>query len=331
MLVASPLLSQASVHLAGEQAPETGVSVRADPGHGARREAQEAMQRGDYLRAVQSAQRQLKESPGDAEMRALLARAYFLGRNYEAAARVLQQEVQSSERSEQAPSELHLQWLLECYEQLGDGNGALWVLERLVIHHPKRAYWSSLLSLWQKKLGPDHRLTLDFLRLRRATGSITTAEDYLQLTAWALRSGAALEARGTLDEGFSKKILGVGPSADAHRTLRAQVQKQVEEEQKQLSSPDWETNAVAARNGMLLVNAGLSEVMRGEHVRGLSLMERGIRIGIPHAPQDAKLRLAIGYLNAGQRSKAIDLLRTVTGRGGAADLARLWEWYARQS
>ena len=321
-------MDRPAVHAANDITVSTST---ADQRSKYRRAINEALQHADYALAAEWAQRYLKEHSADADMRGLLARALYLGKNHENAARVLQQDVQASERAEQAPSEQHLQWLQDCYEQLGDSNGSLWVLERLVIHHPKRAYWASLLTLWQKKLGPEHRLTLDFLRLRQATGSIATAEDYVQLTTWALRAGSASEARKTIEDGFSKRILGVGAAADAHKLLRHQAQQQYEEEQKRLTHSDWETQAVAAKNGMLLVNTGLALVMQGESARGISTMERGIRLGVSHAPQDAKLRLAIGYLYSGQRAKAIDLLRTVTGRGGAADLARLWEWHARQS
>lgn len=296
-----------------------------------KRMAQLSMQRENYDQAADWANRYLKDGGSDAEMRALLASSYYLGKSFENAARALQMEVQASERSGQAPSEVRLQWLLDCYERLGDSNGALWVLERLVIHHPKKSYWAGLLTLWQKRLGPDHRLTLDFIRLRQATGSMTSADDYVQMANLALRAGSAVEAKKAVEEGFAARLLGVGVAAESHRLLREKVLRQYAEEQVLLFQPEWEVNAIATKNGMMLVNSGLALVMQGAHAKGLALMEQGIRIGVPHAPQDAKLRLAIGYLSAGQRARAIDLLRTVTGRGGAADLARLWEWYARQS
>ena len=61
-------------------------------------------------------------------------------------------------------------------------------------------------------------------------------------------------------------------------------------------------------------------------------MEQGIRKGgLANRPQDAKLRLGIAYLMAGQKAKAIEAFNTVGGRHGAADLGRIWAIYARNA
>ena len=51
---------------------------------------------------------------------------------------------------------------------------------------------------------------------------------------------------------------------------------------------------------------------------GLPLMEQAMRKGeLANRPQDAKLRLGIAYLMAGQKAKAIETFNTVGGRHGA--------------
>ena len=53
--------------------------------------------------------------------------------------------------------------------------------------------------------------------------------------------------------------------------------------------------------------------------------------GLDNRPQDAKLRLGVAYLLAGDKAKAIDTFKTVGGMHGAADLARLYGIYARNA
>ena len=62
----------------------------------------------------------------------------------------------------------------------------------------------------------------------------------------------------------------------------------------------------------------------GQSEKGLGLMEQGVKKGGLRRPEDAKLHLAIAYLAAGQKAKAIDAFKSVQGADGTADLARLW-------
>ena len=60
-------------------------------------------------------------------------------------------------------------------------------------------------------------------------------------------------------------------------------------------------------------------------------MEQGIQKGGMKRPEDAKLLMGIAYAMAGQKAKAQQMLKTVQGTDGTADLARLWSLHARQS
>jgi Flp pilus assembly protein TadD len=55
-------------------------------------------------------------------------------------------------------------------------------------------------------------------------------------------------------------------------------------------------------------------------------MEAGIAKGGLKRPEDDKLHLGIAYLQAGNRSKAVQVLKTVQGSDGTAELARLWTY-----
>lgn len=313
--------------------PESPAVSQQEPLASLRRQAERALRNGDPAQAAQLAARYFHEGGTEQEMRLLWTTALYQSGMYADAARDLQSEVRAAERAGQPPPEERLVWLLDCYEKLLDNLGAIWALERLVIFHPKRKYWAPLLTRTLRRWGPDHRLALDMMRLRVATDTMAAPEDYLYMARLSLQAGLPAEARAVLDQGYATKVLGVGPSGEVERQreLRDQVAKLYAEDVRRLAQPDIEASAIQARDGLALLNLGMAYVTHKAYARGIALMEQGIRIGVVNTPQDAKLRLAIAYLYSGQRTRAIDLLRTVGGRGGAADTARLWEWHARQS
>jgi hypothetical protein len=88
--------------------------------------------------------------------------------------------------------------------------------------------------------------------------------------------------------------------------------------------------AKAAPDGIALVQTGMDYVGYKQFDKGIPLIEAGIAKGGLKHPDDAKLHLGYAYLQAGQKSKAIQALKSVQGTDGAADLARLWLIYANQ-
>jgi hypothetical protein len=60
-------------------------------------------------------------------------------------------------------------------------------------------------------------------------------------------------------------------------------------------------------------------------------MEQGIAKGGLKRLEDAKLHLGIACLLAGQKAKGMQVLKTVQGSDGTADLARLWLLQAQRS
>jgi Tfp pilus assembly protein PilF len=60
-------------------------------------------------------------------------------------------------------------------------------------------------------------------------------------------------------------------------------------------------------------------------------MEQGLQKGGISRPEEARLHLAIAYLAAGQKAKAIAAFKAVQGGDSTADLARLWLIHAQRS
>ena len=205
--------------------------------------------------------------------------------------------------------------------------GYVAAIEKLVIHYPKKQYWTDLLARVQKKPGFSDRLGVHVYRLRFATGNLATANDYMEMAQLALQSGVPAEAKVVMDKGYAEGVLGKGDQAERHGRLRDLVTKSLE--QAKASRANEEKEALAAKDGDALVKVGLNYVYEGDAQKGFRLIEQGIKKGGLKRPEDAKLRLGEAQLHAGQKQRGVQTLREVRGRDGAADIARLWVLHAR--
>ena len=290
------------------------------------------LQRKDHAGAIASAQRYVKAGGAEADMRPLLVQAYVETGDYANAARELQWEIQAAERAGRPPGEDRLLLLQDCYAKLNDANATAWVLEKLVTYYPKREYWADLLDRTQKRPDFGERLALDVDRLRLLTGTLAGASQYLAMAARAQQAGLPAEARRVVDRGFAAGVLGTGADAARHRQLQRQLADEAAAQQRRLEQRDVETAAARAVDGIELFNLGFAHATLGNFAKGLPMMKEGLRKGgLENRPQDARLRLGIAYLMAGQKAKAIETFNTVGGRHGAADLGRIWALYARDA
>lgn len=278
----------------------------------------------DYGKAVAWSQRYLKQDEGNAQMRTLLIQSQYLHGDYAAAAKELSAEFQADDKAGRVPSEERMKLLGDSYAQINDNAGYVSVLERLVAHYPKKEYWADLLARLQRKPNFSDRLALDLFRLQMATGNLTSPNNYMEMAQLALQTGFPAEAKKVVDKGFESAALGSGPEADRHKRLRELVNKRALEDQKSLGEGD--AQAEAAKTGVALVNTGYNYVANGKFDKGIPMMEAGIAKGGLKRPEDDKLHLGIACLQAGNRSKAAQVLKTVQGSDGTAELARLWTY-----
>ncbi|SEP86344.1 hypothetical protein SAMN04488038_10228 [Solimonas aquatica] len=254
----------------------------------------------------------------------LLAQAYYLGGKYPEAAQEIKAQLQ---KSGQAPSETQLQLLASCALKQNDANGYVEALQLLVSYHPKPSYWLDLIARTAGSKGFSDRLSLDLARLRYASGTLSTAGDYLDAAQLALQAGFPGEADQYVKAGYAKNALGQGSDAPRHARLKALVEKKIAEDQKTLA--EGEKAAQKQASGDALVNTGLNYVGYQQYDKGIALIEQGIAKGNLKYANEAKLHLGYAQVLAGQKAKAQATLRGVQGSDGTASVAKLWMIRAR--
>ena len=282
----------------------------------------------DYAKAMQWCQRYFKEGGTSASIRRLLIQSQYLSGDFSGAAKELTAEVQAAEKSGTPPAEDRLKLLLNAALQQKDNNTYVYAVEKLVTYYPKKEYWVDLLSRMQRKPEFSDRLVLDAYRLSLAIGSMSTANDYMEMAQLSVQAGYPAEAKQVVDKGFAAGVLGAGAEAERHKRLRDLVVKKLDEDKK--TQADAQKQAISEKDGTGSVNAGLNLVFNGQAPQGLAMMQQGISKGGLKRPEDAKLHLGFAHLVAGDSAKAQAAFKTVAGTDGTADLARLWSLYAKR-
>jgi hypothetical protein len=265
--------------------------------------------------------RQYQVSGGsDAQMRTLLVQSLYFSEDYAAAASEIAASIADDERNGRVPPESMLQLLANCQSKTHDVQGYIGTLERLVEHYPRKEYWTDLIYRVRNKPGFPSRLDLDVYRLRRASGTLNESASYMEYAELALQAGFPAEARTIVDEGFQKKVLGTGADAARHRRLRDLAARQAGMDS---GLPRHGTGNVNADG---LVNDGYALVTQGKFNQGIALMEQGLGKDqqLKHSG-DAHLHLALGYLQAGNKERSMQILKSLAASSdGTSDLARLW-------
>ncbi|GBH23254.1 hypothetical protein BvRS1_03030 [Burkholderia vietnamiensis] len=268
-------------------------------------------QQKNYPQAIRVAQRYLKAGGTDPDMRTLLTQLYYLSNDCSQVVSQLKASTEAQAQAGHAPDEGQLQMLATCAQKSKDAGAYRSALGMLVAYHPSPAYWADMISAIRGSPGYLSSLDLDIYRLRRATGTLTTADAYMEMTQLALVAGTPAEGRQVIDQGFASGVLGKDGQADREKRLQALAAKRAQA-------------GADAANPVAPLDVGMNLVFAGHAAQGLSMMEQVIAKGGLEHPDAARLRLGEAYYVAGQKAHAVQVLRTVKGNDGSADLAKLW-------
>ncbi len=283
----------------------------------------------NYAKAAEACSRYFKEGGSDPAMRTLLTQSLYLAGDLAKAARELQADVKAAEEAGKPVQEQQLQMLAEISNRQKDNAGFISAMEKLVANYPKKEYWLSLVYSVSTRPGLSSQLALDVLRVKFATGTMRTTEEYVEAAQLAIQAGFPAEAKRFVDAGYDAQLMGSGADAERHKRLRDTSTKALAEDTKTLGQDDAKYATMAT--GDALLNTGLNYVLRGQAEKGLPLMEQAIRKGGFKRAEDAKLHLGVAQFMAGHKAKAVETLRGVKGTDGPAELARLWILLAQRS
>lgn len=258
------------------------------------------------------------------EVLALIPQAHYFAGDYAKAASEFSAVIAAVEKSGGKPSEEQIRFLASSYDKQKDSAGYLGALETMARHYPRPEVWNELIVRAANRPGFARSLDLDRYRLQRATGTLTRADDVVQAAQLAILDGLPGEAQAIVEDGYARKILGVGDAGTTERQnrLKAHIEGKVAEDRKTIASTD--ADAAKAAGGDPLLRTGLAYVTYGDTAKGLSLMEQGVQKGGLKSPEAARLHLGYAYQLAGQKDKALAAFKSVKGDDGAADLARIW-------
>ena len=258
--------------------------------------------------------------------------AYVQGQSgdFPAIARDATAAISGAEQAGRRPEEGDLLRLADAQMRTGNHAGQTATLEKLVAYYPKKDYWAIYLGRVQRKSGFSDRHSLDLMRLKLATGVLSKTDEYMEMAQLALQAELPAEGKDIVDKGFAAGALGTGPEAERHKRLRDLANRQ--EAEGKASIDQRAAVAAAARDGNEQVRVGYAYVTMGQADKGVSLIEQGIAKGSLKHAEDAKLWLGLAMLKSGKnKNKALQILRSVRGNDGAADLGRLWALAANQA
>ena len=240
-----------------------------------------------------------------------------------------QAQVHAAEQAGRRPAEDDLLRLADAAKRLNNNAAYSHALDQLVMHYPKKDYWNAHLASLQRKPGFADRLGLDVMRLKLANGLITKTDDFMEMAQLALQAGFPVEAKSIVDKGYAAGALGTGDQAERHKRLKDLVLKQQADSAAGIAQAAAE--AVTQKEGNDLVKVGTVYASMGQTDKAVELIEKGIAKGALKRPDDAKLRLALAMAQSPKtRAKGVQMLRSVAGTDGTADVARLYAVVVQQ-
>ena len=285
----------------------------------------------DNVKAGQWVQKAQAAGNNSATLKQLQAYLQSANGDFAAVAKEAAAAVSAAEQAGRKPDEADLLRLADAQQRSGNLAGQATTLEKLLFSYPKRDYWAIYLSRLQRKSGFSDRFSLDVMRLKLATGSLSKTDDFMEMAQLALQAGYPAEGKAIVDKGFAAGALGAGAEGERHKRLRDLANKA--EAEAKLSIDPRAATATAAKEGNDLVQIGYAYATMGQADKGIPLIEQAIAKGGLKRPEDAKLRLGQALLQSGakNKAKAVQTLRSVQGADGAADLGKLWALVANTS
>ena len=276
-------------------------------------------QQKDCPKATDYIQRYYKAGGPDQRFHRVVVSCYFAANDFANASKAQRAII----ATEPKPSEEDLKNLVGIeYKANPTGPGYFDALKQAAGAYPSKAYYHDLILFVQKKPGFADKLELDVDLLKIQTGVLDQPDDYMNAAEIAIQGGFPGLAKQILDKGFAAGVLGQGGGAARQKKLQDSATASAASDQRSLA-----VEAGSAKGGSELLKLGDAFASYGQYNDAINSYQKAIAADgfkTPLEANQAKLHLGIAYLNAGQKPKAKDALKAVTGADGTGDLAQLW-------
>lgn len=221
------------------------------------------------------------------------------------------------------PSDTVLKIQMACAFAAGDDATQTDALVQLVGRTQSAEYWGQLLKSAERTRGLKDHDTLDIYRLKLATGTMSTAQDYTLLAKLALELGLPTEALAVEQKGVDAKLL----SGDSTMRLMNMTKQQ-----QAADGAGWAAKLAAAKaapSGDALIKLGEDLWGQGKAQDAVGLIQQGIAKDKTDL-NNAQIRLGQAYLGAGQKDAAVRAFNKVKDNPTQVLIAHMWALYAKK-
>ena len=281
----------------------------------------------NYPKAIEFAQRYIKEVRPDADMTVLIGQSHYLQKNFKQAAESLRGAVKAAESAKRNPEKVWLELLMSAEYELGNQDAVASTMERLILLYPDPKYWAQFVDMSARTLRGNTHTELDVMRIKYHSGLMTTDKEYTQMAEIALQEGLPCEGKQVIEKGNATGVMGQAANKEREARLLALAAKQCDADTKTL--PQGVAEAAKQAKGDATVKFGEAYWTMGDNEKAIELITAGIAKGVDNK-DDAQLRLGIAHISAGRRAEGLAAFKSITAGSQSEKVANLWRIHSGQ-
>lgn len=278
---------------------------------------------GQHGKVIELGARWLEDQPDDVQMLTWVGRAYYGAKNYKLCQKTFASAVAIAEKSNGRPAEDSLDIARYCADEAGDTAAETWAYEKLVRYHPNADRWYEYLRRASSE-DRDDVATYNWLRLMHDTGALRRAADYMEYGERAISEfGTPCEAQRVLEDGFSKKVLGIDAKLTAREEKRLRIAKEA------VQSDATKISALAAEaekdaTGQRQIELGMIHFGCARYGEAIAALTKGLNKGGLTDAAHARLVLGIAQLRSGKRDEARATFKQLSSDKRLGKVASAW-------
>ncbi|GAC1457732.1 MAG: hypothetical protein PVSMB6_16340 [Steroidobacteraceae bacterium] len=286
--------------------------------------AQVGYQEKDYGKAIDYGNRAIKGGFADDQTYMIVGASYYLKEDPKSALQLEEPHLADMVKKGQTPKADELNVYLSSCAKINDEACILRALEYQVTYYPKPQTWADVISLVRPKGDLE---TLQTYRLMSDVGTMSNADDYLDMANVAIGRGSPGDAQHALQMGTAAGALPGRKAAETHK-LTGEAAKAAAADQTSLARSEADANA--SPSGVKNAAAGFAYLGDQQYDKATDQLSKAVSKGGLKNEADTRLNLAIAQLKAGHKDDAVKTFQSVHGSPALERLAALWVIHSKQ-